>query len=177
MRLLINEALDWPSFVDVENESLAYALDGEPVAEPVSSRSPAARTRSISVPAPVPMLATVAHTNAEATAIATATAKLSTASAITNGDRGGPAPGAAPAPGTGSGTGAGKVQRMVEFIFDLLEMRFADTPLLVRYALCYITLSHYGTEMHVPYSYFTRILRSGATVLLIVINQLSCQVG
>ena len=148
MRLLINEALEWPSFMDVENEPLAYALEGEPVTEPVSSCSPAARARSISVPA------FAAHKNAQALGVgdgagvgaaavaqatATATAKLSTASASAwasalgaSGDGGGSAP------------GTGKVQRMVEFIFDRLEMRFADTPLLVRYALCYITLSHYG---------------------------------
>ena len=141
MRLLINEALEWPSFLEVENEPLAYALDGEPVTEAVSSRSPAARARSISVPVPAP--AAAAHTNAET--IVSATAKVSTASATATGGGG-----SAPGPGTG------KVQRMVEFIFDRLEMRFADTPLLVRYALCYITLSHYGTEAEadvlVPYT-------------------------
>ena len=135
MRLLINEALEWPSFLEVENEPLAYALDGEPVTEAVSSRSPAARARSISVPVPAP--AAAAHTNAET--IVSATAKVSTASATATGVGGS-------APGPGPGTGTGKVQRMVEFIFDRLEMRFADTPLLVRYALCYITLSHYGIE-------------------------------
>lgn len=139
MRLLINEALEWPSFLDVENEPLAYALDGDPATASNSAGfgTSAAAPHANSKP------------NSESSSDVSVGAVLAVPVAPANGTAASPLSTARtgePGPvSSASLSVSSKVHRMLEFIFDRLEMRFGDTPMLVRYSLCYITLSHYGT--------------------------------